>query len=521
MEFSRRGGWFASGIRAKALLPDFINSITENSRNLPRYTLADKTGWLAIKDKENRARQVFVLPDATIGDTATEKVIMSGGGELPEYGNSGTLADWQKNVGAYCRENSRLLTAVSTVFVGPLLQPLSAESGIIHLFGNSSCGKTTALYAAISVMGSPLDMLKTWNSTANALLNFMALYNHCLLALDELSQCDPLHAGQTVYAWTGGTGRHRAKQDGMLQQSTRFQLMGLSTGEMTLGDFLRQSKHSLKPAAGQEIRMMDVPADAGGGHGLFECLHGLESGARLSEQLKQASVTTNGTPFRAYLEQLVKDMNSDPLALREKLCCYMRSFVGNAIPDNSDGQVIRAANRFALIAAAGELASFYGVTGWPVGDVSWGVEKCFRDWLGQRGTTGKLEVARLLEQVEAFFALHGESRFVQMDSDDTRGPAKPVINRAGFRRTVQNAISEVSNYEYFVFPAAFKEMVNGFDSKWAASELAERGIIRRGNDRRNSVAQRLPDVGVTKVYHFPAKKEDVADGPEGTWETPF
>ena len=56
------------------------------------------------------------------------------------------------------------------------------------------------------------------------------------------------------------------------------------------------------------------------------------------------------------------------------------------------GEVKRAADRFAVIAAAGELASEWGITGWGAGEATVAAKRCFLDWLNRRGTTGASDV---------------------------------------------------------------------------------------------------------------------------------
>jgi putative DNA primase/helicase len=49
------------------------------------------------------------------------------------------------------------------------------------------------------------------------------------------------------------------------------------------------------------------------------------------------------------------------------------------LPKGADGQVKRAFNRFSLVAAAGELATMYGITGWSIGEADKGVIHCFHN----------------------------------------------------------------------------------------------------------------------------------------------
>lgn len=68
IEFAARGGFFGVGIRARQLFGDFVSAILRHSRNLPRFVLVDRTGWVQIA-----SRWLFILPDSTIGEEATKK----------------------------------------------------------------------------------------------------------------------------------------------------------------------------------------------------------------------------------------------------------------------------------------------------------------------------------------------------------------------------------------------------------------------------------------------------------------
>lgn len=164
------------------------------------------------------------------------------------------------------------------------------------------------------------------------------------------------------------------------------------------------------------------------------------------------------------------------------------------------------------MAAGGELATEYGVTGWTAGNAFGGVLVCFHAWLERRGTVGKAEVESLIQQVETFFELHGESRFAPMESENVRGPARPVLNRAGFRKTTVSLPTNDSVTEFYVLSSAFREMVTGFEIRWAASVLVEKGLLRAGRDK-SSVSVNLPGMGKTRCYHFPARTGNDQDAP--------
>ena len=97
----------------------------------------------------------FLLPDEIFGGEDSEEIMLQINGAGADYAflQSGTLADWKREVAARCAGNSRLAFAVSAALTAPLLYPFSAESGGFHLQGASSIGKTTALLVGGSVWG--------------------------------------------------------------------------------------------------------------------------------------------------------------------------------------------------------------------------------------------------------------------------------------------------------------------------------------------------------------------------------
>ena len=89
-------------------------------------------------------------------------------------------------------------------------------------------------------------------------------------------------------------------------------------------------------------------------------------------------------------------------------------------------QVVAAAP-FEREGLAGELATHYGVTGWPEGEATQAASRCFAAWLESFGGTGNREDRALLAQVRGFFETHGASRFEDVGATvDQR-----IINRAG------------------------------------------------------------------------------------------
>jgi len=228
-----------------------------------------------------------------------------------------------------------------------------------------------------------------------------------------------------------GMGKGRASQHGFAKKQATWRLIFLSNGEIGLSQLLNEAGKKVK--AGQEVRFIEIPADTEE-HGLFETLHGFEGGADFSKYLKEACSQYYGTSARAFLASLVENI--------EKLPEFVKKVIQNLelkhLPKSSSSQVIRVFGHLSLIAAAGELASYYGITGWGSEIASEGVMKCFSDWLKARGGTGMHEEQAAIDQVVSIFQQHGESRFSpwQREQDDK----SRTINRMGYRKESENGL---------------------------------------------------------------------------------
>ena len=435
----------------------------------------------------------FILPDVVFGFEAGESVILQAERVDNPFKSMGTLAEWQESIGRFCVGNSRLVLSVATAVAAPLLYLAGAESGGLHLVGGSSLGKTTALIVAGSVNGGGgvRGYVLQWRATANGLEGVAAAHCDALLCLDELSQVPAQAAGETAYMLTNETGKTRANKQGSARKPAEWRILFLSTGEITLADKIREDGKS-RAMAGQLVRVVDIPADAGAGLGLFENLHGFPDGDAFSRHLKEAAKKFYGVPLRVFLEKLTGDFDE---ALRV-VPMLMQDFLAENCPADADGQVKRVCARFALVAAGGESGAAYGVLPWPKGEATQAAARCFQDWLSLRGGTGASEIQAGLAQVRAFFQAHGSSRF---ETWGDRADETKTINRAGFRRKDE----ATGAWEYFVPATVFKgEIARGHDAGRLVKELVERGLIIPGTDGLPASGHRIPGQPFARYYHF-------------------
>lgn len=472
----------------------------------------ERAGWHASPD----GGAVFVQPHETIGDSPERVVFQSDGPTENTIRQRGSVSDWQASIGALCVGNSRLVFAVACGFAGALMRPAGVDSGGFHFRGESSSGKTTALRVAASIFGAP-NYMQRWRTTDNALELIAAQHCDSLLILDELGQVDGRVAGDCAYMLANESSKGRASRGAALRARLTWRLLFLSAGELGLSDHMADAMKRTR--VGQEVRMVDLSADAGAGAGLFENLHDREGAATLSVELTRACAGIYGAPGRAWLQWLAPQWRGLGKLLRKRMDELRTAWV----PEGASGQVERVAARFAIVAVAGALATEAGLTGWPAGESEAAARKCFEAWLAARGGTGNAEVAQMLRQVRRFIESHGEGRFTWWHRAADDHNAK-TLQRAGYRRLLMpdgtpvsrnsqhgaeigdvmpTSLGEDMQVEYFILPETFKsELCQGFDAAAVCRVLVEHGALAAGERGHYAKRMRLPGMGNARCYHL-------------------
>ena len=426
-------------------------------------------GWA-----DSRCR-AFVLPDGAIGPDAAGVVYQTDSKGDSDFGTAGTLKGWQAGIGAMAIDNPMLALAICTAFAGPLLAKCNAESGGPHLIGPSSIGKSSALAAACSVWGSP-TYKRTWRATSNGLESVAAGLNDCLLALDEISECDPKDVGPTVYMLGNGMGKQRAARDGGFRSVARWRVSVLSNGEFSIGTSMAAGGHVIK--AGQEVRFFDVPC-GDRAHGVWDTLHHHPDARAFSDAIKAVAKEHYGHPARAFVERLA----SDPTDFGAALAAI------RAMPElatSGESQEQRVAGRFAVLALAGELASSYGITTWPQGEAIRAAGVGLDAWRSLQADKdgANRESGKAVQDVTDFIDRHGDSRFSDADAPPGESLHQPLIrDRAGYWRNTD------AGRVYLFNSSGMREALKGHDFGRALGYLQAAGMMPpTGSDGKTAKA---------------------------------
>jgi len=312
------------------------------------------------------------LPDRVIGNR-DDVFFQTDHAVTAEYGQRGTLEEWQQHISRYCMNNPLLLFQTSIGFAGALLKKCHIEYAGFHIFGDSSKGKSTGHKIAASIWGVE-GFRKSWKATGNGLEAAAVLFNDgLLLALDELGDSDAREVNQIIYALGNGTGKQRANVKGTARPVHKWRIVLLSNGEKTLESHFQEKDLSVK--AGQSVRLLQIPVF--GNYGAFDELHGMKDGRLFSDTLQKNTSDYYGAAGITYLENLVNDNQDFGGLLEEALKHFVK--------DGMQPQEYRSARAFALIALAGELATEYQVTGWAKESALEATLKCFEQWRNHRG----------------------------------------------------------------------------------------------------------------------------------------
>lgn len=472
-ELLRNGLLIEPGANPRKLLTTYIQT-----QKIQKYVrCVSRSGWQGSQ---------FVLPDGTICGESNEEILLQTDSPIDHgIASRGTQESWRNTIGEYCKGNSRMIGMVSAGFAAPLLEILDLEGFIANLKGPSSKGKTTCQRTPASIYGSP-KYIKTWHSTKNGIEALAAAHNNLPLPLDEQRQADPREIGEAVYMLGNGISKQRANKFGGGRSLKQFNTLVLSTSEQSLSVYLAAA--NIKVSPGMTVRCIDIPAIAGD-NGVFENLHNFANGALFATAIKWACAENYGAVRKEYLSRVAAERESLPIQFRTFKDNFETSL---KLPKNASGQILRVAEKFAVIAFGGELATCYGFTGWSQGDATTAAATLFQGWLDERGGNDEQERINLLSQVRLFFEQH-VSRFEKWEGENRLF----VNNRAGLYKDI------AGETEFYVFPETFRqELIEGYEHKFATEILRNERLLIPDAEKKSTTSVRLPGGKKVRMYVF-------------------
>lgn len=305
-----------------------------NEHRLRVTRFSDKCGWQDLAG----VRCFLMDRPITSGRSKVEIVADDSGDRID-------MLDALKPKGSYKAHKDALKRAfdedgicalvVLGALAAPLLRPLRAPNFGIHLFGDSSTGKTSKVVVGSSVYGDPRNAqwLGSWNTTATAIELRASMFCDLPLCLDEVGAGDRYSIERQIYTLINGGGKARAQRSMQLRKMAVFRNVCLSTGEHELA--------SDQANTGAQVRILQFRSSGFGGYGAAQV-----------DAIRNACADNAGHVGREWLKTLVGVDDWQPY---KQLFLDAKEQFRDKESDNSLMQ--RQAIYYALLAVAEHIAS--------------------------------------------------------------------------------------------------------------------------------------------------------------------
>lgn len=440
------------------------------SHQSPELVIAttSKPGW-----HESGA---FVLPSRVIGG---DNVRFQDSGRAANIFNSkGSIDGWQAEIAVRCVGNPVLILSVCCALAGPLLAKVGVNGGGVHLVGDSSSGKSLAQLLAASVWGNPGAFAASWDVSKGGIEIEAASRNDTVLILDEIKRADPKRVQEMAYAIANGMGKGTMTREREGRAKLTWRVLALSSGERSLSDHAAIGGSNAH--AGAELRMVDVNAGTRT-HRAFDDVHGL-TGQEFHRVVSDAVTQHYGHVGPAFVESLIQHPEDLHSAFRQ---------VREAFATESS-QAGRVADRFAIMALAGESAIRRKLLNWPKGTAIKGCQTLFNEWLHTMGD-GSAEDRQILSGICEFIALHCDSRFSDIKAEHA---SLTVRDRAGYYQV------DDDKRIYLFNPPGLKEAASGFSQARIVRALVSVDALVQmdSEDNRWTKKRRTPGGGNSRFY---------------------
>jgi len=378
-----------------------------------------------------------------------------------------------------------LTCGFSSAIIGLIGDEVEAEALAIHIYGESTTGKTTASQLAAAVWGSPSrngeGLLRDWNSTYNSLIAQLRDNTGVTVVFDEASMSNIRDFTNMIYKLASGRDKDRLNRNAEMKATDTWNTTIVSTGE-----------HALTTHANNNIGLLMRILELGD-------ITWTKSGAH-ADRLKSGLLENYGTAGPELVENLL-DKDQEEI----KKMWYNEQQRINDMRDDTDRFKHRMAGKMAIITTTAKLVK-------KLLDIDLNVEGIL-DMLIQA------EKRRLPERDLAGRAYNYLMEQISISSKNFTGDySKPIgeVEASPYSDLWGKKIySNDDRNELVIFPSVFKKIMEegGFEEpnsilrKWKKKEIldAEKDRLTR---RRSVNGTRTP-VHVIKIEE---DEEDEKDG---------
>lgn len=292
----------------------------------------------------------------------------------------GSLKEWQQHIAQYAHNSPLLMLSICLPFTGIICSLTSIENGGFHIYGRSSLGKSIMTYVAASVIGHYSNNEK-WNVTETGMEELSERNNDSLLILDDaqtIADTAKQRASRlqkAIYVFANGKGKVKAKR--YQERTAEWRAFILSNGEKSLNQYAIEG--GSEKLNGEKVRVIDIPAEIDQKYGILKSLpDGFQSTSEFVQHLELNCKSYYGSAKYHFLDNLIEDLNKDKANVVDFIAKRITYFKKSIKVDLNNGIEVRIADKFALVYAAGCLATEYEVLPFERKDILNGIIKCYR-----------------------------------------------------------------------------------------------------------------------------------------------
>lgn len=253
--------------------------------------------------------------------------------------SSGTFQGWKDVIQQEVVGHTPLELALTAGFSAPLVswiaKDLDMEVLVLHAYGDSSKGKTTAARVFVSPFGRPArkdgGLILNWKATQNNMIGRI-VNNHGLpIALDEASMNRMSDFTEIIYLLAEGKEKGRMTKDLRLRKERTWSGTFFSTAEHSL--LMKSNQNSGLYVRLQEFGNIDWTKD--GDH---------------AERLKQGLLNNYGQAGPAFVNYLLQQGKSKVFSL---VTTWAKKI--HTLMPNQDGKSQRMSEKYGMLMATAEL----------------------------------------------------------------------------------------------------------------------------------------------------------------------
>lgn len=418
------------------------------------YSLISQTGW--YKKDGNYA---YVLPNKIFGENLKVR-FLSSKNFAKKIKMEGSWEEYKKVLKvAEC--SPVIIFTVGVGLAAFLIEPLDLELFGIHLFHDSTAGKTTAVKFATTFFSSPKDYT-TWYSTKNGLESLSLYHNSRPLILDELKMVSSddkiLCQVVTDVTYTFCNGRSKNRHESWEEANNCSEKQSLftfiSSGEFSIINKAQECGYMKDK--GEFIRLIDVPACINPKYGIFSYIpEPFEGPDKLALHIETVLNKNYGFMGRKYAKKLAEKLNSKESGDFIQNCVnYIYDETEQLTIPQATGYTKRYTRRFATAELALNLASEWGLVPWSKEDIHSAIE---------------LMYAKSVECIETDEQLLARGIEILRNKFNSRAPECLNLQEDNFSETqIKSKIKEGKyfldkvdgKWQWFISSATFKSWFN-------------------------------------------------------------